>query len=154
MALPDDWATQGAWLGRYGKYWNVLFASVSPDDYEWGSGYGAAEGADKKPSYWIQIGSNHKSEDSVRRWIHWNKTRWERSLEIPNPHLHARVFYGYNDWPDDRRQSEADDHGEAYPMSLDGPDLYASIQIPEGQYILSLYDINKDGLDGFNRARD
>ena len=154
VALPDDWTTQGAWLGRYGKYWAVLFASVSPNDYEWGSGYGDVEDADKKPDYWIRIGPNHAPGDSVRRWIHWNKTRRKTSLEIPNPHLHARVFYGFNDWPADRRQSEADDHGEVYPMTLDGPDLYASIQVPDGQYVLSLYNNNKDAEFGTARARD
>ena len=61
VPLPDDWTTQGAWLGRYGKYWAVLFASVVPDDYEWGSGYG--EGRRQKA---VLLGANW-AESCARR---------------------------------------------------------------------------------------
>lgn len=152
VPLPDDWTTQGAWLGRYGKYWAVLFASIIHDDYQWGSGYG--EGADKRPSYWIQIGPNRTPSDKVRRWLHWVKTQRQRSLEIPNPQVSFYGLSGSDDRINDRRQSEADDHGEVYPATLDGPDLYCSVQVPPGQYVLSLYNTNKDGESAENRNRD
>ena len=152
VPLPDDWTTQGAWLGRYGKYWGVLFGSILHDDYQWGSGYG--EDADKKPSYWIQIGQNHRPGDKVRRWMHWRATSRQSSLEIPYPDFRARVARGATNSLNDRRQTEADDHGETYPATLDGPDVYASVQVPGGQYVLSLYNTNKDGESIENRNRD
>ena len=51
-------------------------------------------------------------------------------------------------------KTEADDHGEVYPATMDGPDIYASIQVPLGQYVLSLYNTNKDGESDLNRNRD
>lgn len=53
-----------------------------------------------------------------------------------------------------RRQAEWDDHGETYPLEFEGPDLWVSIEVEEGTWRLSSYFFNKDGHDGFNRARD
>ena len=53
-----------------------------------------------------------------------------------------------------RRQSEWDDHGESYPRSHEGPDLYCNLSIPPGVFYLSLYGFNKDGHGGVNRSRD
>jgi hypothetical protein len=60
----------------------------------------------------------------------------------------------YNPVPGYRRQAEWDDHGETYPMTHDGPDVWASVEVPDGVYRLSLYFFNKDGHDGMNRFRD
>ncbi len=38
VALPDDWRTQGDWLGRYGRYWACCCAICSPQNYVWGMG--------------------------------------------------------------------------------------------------------------------
>jgi hypothetical protein len=36
VPLPDDWRTEGNWLGRYGKYWMCLFAArESVGDIVW-----------------------------------------------------------------------------------------------------------------------
>ncbi len=39
-------------------------------------------------------------------------------------------------------------------MDWDGPHVYASLQVPPGWFVLSLYDFNKDGHMGYNRWRD
>ncbi len=87
-----------------------------------------------------QIGIHYKNPDSIRRWIHWIKTDKHRTLY--NPDL------GY------RRQAEWDDHGEAYPMTFEGPDLWVSLEVPEGTWRVSSYFFNKDGHTGSNRARN
>ena len=150
--LPDDWTTQGTWLGRYGRYWACLSAMISPYDYIWGAGNGL--------EYAAQIGPDAVPDDVLRYWIHWLYTADERSLELPNIYLQSRVAKGYVNWSDDpdkqeyRRQSEWDDHGEAYPLTKDGLGVYVTLKIPPGDYVLSLFNRNKDGHDGFNRARD
>ena len=39
-------------------------------------------------------------------------------------------------------------------MSMDGPDLYCTLKVPQGLYDLSLYNFNKDGHESANRLRD
>ena len=154
VALEDDWKTQGQWVGRYGRYWVVLCANwsqafkgyhVEMNDV-WGAGWGVR--------YDARIGPNCDRGDSLRHWIHWLYTKDNRSLEMSPTYLHSRVLSNYTTWDVDRRQSEWDDHGEAYPMSKDGPHLYCSLEVPQGLFYLSLYDFNKDGHTGNNRFRD
>lgn len=153
VALPDDWTTQDDWRGRYGKYWANLNAMLAPNDYVWGAG--------KETIYYApQIGTNAAKDDALRYWVHWLYTDNCRSLEMPTIYFHSRLLKKLTDWPDDlekqkhRRQSEWDDHGEAYPMSQDGPNVNVTLSIPPGLFYLSLYNHNKDGHSGFNRARD
>jgi hypothetical protein len=86
------------------------------------------------------IGPNRTKDDGLRHWVHWVKTDNPRSLYDP--------VIGY------RRQAEWDDHGEAYPLAHEGPDLWISVKLPDGIYRVSLYFFNKDGHDGMNRCRD
>ena len=146
VALEDDWKTEGEWQGRYGRYWIVLCANWSPNNDVWGAGWDV--------QYDARIGPNHVGGDSMRYWIHWLATSENRSLEMSPTYLHSRVLKGYTTWDMNRRQSEWDDHGEAYSMSMDGPHLYCSLIVPAGLFYLSLYDFNKDGHDGANRYRD
>ncbi|MDR2642756.1 MAG: hypothetical protein LBC74_08170, partial [Planctomycetaceae bacterium] len=82
-----------------------------------------------------------EKDDVIRRWIHWAKTDNPKTLYDP--------YYGY------RRQAEWDDHGEAYPWSLDGPDIWYLLRIREpGTYKIGMYFFNKDGHNGNNRMRD
>jgi len=147
ISIEDDWRTQGDWLGRYGRYWACLSAICSPNDYLWGAGW-------EPVHYAAQIGPHHTKGDSIRYWVHWLYTTNPRSLEMPPTYLHSRVVKGLTTWIQNRRQAEWDDHGEAYPMTHEGPDLYCTLKIPEGRYFLSLYDFNKDGHNGANRFRD
>jgi len=73
---------------------------------------------------------------------------------MPPVYLDSRIKRGLTTKGQDRRQAEWDDHGEAYPFELAGPDLYCNLDIPDGQHILSFYDLNKDAHEGSNRYRD
>ncbi len=146
--LPDDWTTQGDWLGRYGRYWADLCAMISPKDLIWG--------AQPQPiEYKWNLGPNSTDDDSTRYWIHWLQTDNRRALEQPPMYGDSRLVKGYAENEKLlRRQSEVDDHGEAYPLTQDGPHLRCVLKVPEGNWMLSLYNHNKDGHGGFNRARD
>ena len=146
IALDDDWNTRGDWIGRYGKYWANLCAMISPEDYIWGAGQ-------KRIRYFSQIGANAPN-DAVRYWVHWLQVDNPNSLEIPLPYMHSRVLKGYATWKDNRRQAEQDDHGENYPYEKDGPHVYMTMDVPPGDWQLSLYNTNKDGDGGDNRKRD
>ena len=146
-ALDDDWRTQGDWLGRYGRYWACLCAMASPHNYYWGGGWELVRCA-------TLLGPNRTSGDALRYWVQWLYTKDPRSLELPSVYLDTRVQRKLTTWDDNRREAEVDDHGETYPMAMDGPHVYATLTVPPGLYFLSLYDMNKDGHDGSNRFRD
>lgn len=128
----EDWRTQGDWMGRYGRQRTILCAAQSPLDNSFGF----------DPAYRIHgfIGPHFKGNDSLRHWVHWIKTDNGRTLYNP--------VVGY------RRQAEWDDHGEAYPRTFAGPDVWVRVQVPAGLHRLSLHFFNKDGHTGFNRMRD
>ncbi len=133
LVLGGDWRTQGDWVGRYGRRKALLSATSAPFD---------ADFVVKSPFVDIvgELGPHHEEDDSIRRWIQWIKTDNPRTLYHPQ--------LGY------RRQAEWDDHGEAYPLTFQGPDLWATIEVPAGIYRLTSYFFNKDGHGGVNRARD
>ncbi len=145
--VGEDWRTQGDWLGRYGRYQAMLAAMVAPRDYVWGAGAVPVR-------YTVQIGLNATSDDSARSWVHWLYTDARSSLEMPAMYLQSRVAQGLADGSRPRRQAEWDDHGEAYPMSHDGPHLYCRLALPTGLFAISLYFVNKDGDIGQNAHRD
>jgi len=148
-ALANDWQTQGNWLGRYGRYWATLAAFFHPifEDYVWGAGWEPID-------YRLTMGSSHSPGDSLRYWMQWRYTDNPRVLEMPAAYTSSRVQKHYTTWNQDRRETEVDDHGEDYPPNMNGPNIYATLTVPEGLYYLSLYDFNKDGHDGDNRNRD
>ena len=147
VALADDWRTQGAWLGRYGRYWSCCAAMCSPSDYVWGAG-------SEPVAYVTRIGPHCTADDALRYWVQWLQTAEPRSLEMPPTYLHSRVIKGLTTWDKNRRQAEWDDHSESYPTFHEGPDIYCTLKVPEGLFYLSLYDFNKDGHAGCNRLRD
>ena len=147
LALPDDWRTQGAWLGRYGCYWACLFACDSPEDYVWAPGPIPLDHRDA-------IGPHGPKGDSVRFWVQWLATSNPHVLELPEVYLDSRVVKGLTTWKVDRREAEIDDNGEAIPTTFQGPDLYVLLRVPPGRYTLSLYLFNKDGHYGANMNRD
>jgi len=146
IPLADDWRTEGQWTGRYGRFWIVLCANWSPKDDVWGAGWDVM--------YDARMGLNHASGDSLRYWVHWLATKDNRCLEMSPTYLHSRVLKKLTTWDVNRRESEWDDHGEAYPMSKDGPHIYCSLSIPEGLFYLSLYEIDPNGHDNTTRFRD
>jgi len=147
VRLDDDWLTKGDCLGRYGRYWGCWCAICAPFSYVWGAGSEHVE-------YSQCIGPRFQKGDAIRNWVHWLYTHNLNSLEMPPTYCHSCVVNGYMTADYTRRQAEWDDHGETYPMSVDGPSLYCTLRIPRGLYCLSLYNFNKDGHDGPNRYRD
>jgi hypothetical protein len=130
----EDWKTQGDWYGRITSEFGILCAMDAPFNHNvyWpGSPYVV------RPF----IGPNYPKEDILRFWLHWRRTSDRRSL--------WNVFYAF------RRQAEWDDHGEVYPWTMDGPDLWYLLHINHpGVFQVSMYFFNKDGHDGSNRMRD
>ena len=144
--LDEDWITQGDWLGRYGRYNAVLAAMVSPGNLHWGAGNHPLQ-------YRLQIDPREKG-NALRYWVHWLQTDNRRALEMPPLYFQSRLKLGLTDGDNYRRQSEVDDNGESYPLTKEGPDIYATVRIPKGLYYLSFYNHNKDGHDDQNRMRD
>jgi hypothetical protein len=130
----EDWKTQGDWLGRTAKNWAIMCAVASPLDHDI---------VFTVEYYTVNsfIGPNATPDDTIRRWVHWEKT--------DNPKVLWNPLNGY------RRQAEWDDHGEAYPMTKDGPDNWYLLEIKhDGAFQHGMYFFNKDGHDGHNRMRD
>ena len=131
----EDWKTQGDWMGRYGRDWALLCGTASPFDHP-------VNFSCEYFCVYPTIGPHHPGQkDALRRWVHWIKTDNPRSLWNP--------YNGY------RRQAEWDDHGEEFPLSIDGPDLWYLLEVKhEGVFRVGMYFFNKDGQDGRNRLRD
>ncbi len=132
--LGEDWRTLGDWVGRYGRQYAVLCAIASPMDqiYTWDSNY-EVQG---------QLGPHHTPDDALRHWLQPGMVNTPRLASLYSP------VNGF------RAQAEWDDHGETYPQTFEGPDVWVSVKVPEGTYRVSLYDTNKDGHDGDNSLRD
>jgi hypothetical protein len=181
LVLPDDWSTQGQWPGRYGRRFYIMCGMSGRWDYT-GQGHGFAlripgrNGQLQKippleaVSYKAFIGENAQPGDGLRAWIHWatvplvppeNNEKREaaealsptaaRSWEARDvPRVLMNPVTGL------RRQSDYDDHAEAYQpwFFRRGPNLYVQIDVPSGPHIISFYFMNKDGDQHVNRFRD
>lgn len=130
--IGPDWATQGDWMGRYGRLYAVLCAGNSPLNHVVSRG---------QPVTVVEsIGPHASRNDALRNWIH--------SLSTDN------VSALWNPYVGRRRQADWDDHGENYALEHEGPDLWIRVKLPEGTHQVSLYFYNKDGRSGTNRLRD
>jgi sugar lactone lactonase YvrE len=134
--LGEDWVTEGDWVGRYGRQSAVL-AGVNGEEN--------APLLNTPPHLGLYnasetIGPQHAAGDVVRHWVHWLKTDNAKTLYDPE--------LGY------RRQAEWDDHGEVYPRTQDGPNLWITVEVPAGAQRVSLYFFDKDGHDTTARYRD
>jgi hypothetical protein len=148
-AMSDDWQTQGDWLGRYGRYWAIL-CGMDGQDYLWGAGRIAVGRA----NYAVTIGPNHDKGDTNRYWVANLYSKERRILELPPVYLDSRIRRGMTKPELNRRDSQWDDHGEAYAYTYDGPHLYTTLKIPEGKFCLSIYQVNSNGHAGEGRYRD
>jgi len=130
--LGEDWRTWGDWVGRYGRRYAILCATQSPasDEFISGSFYGA-DG---------DIGLHHRKGDVLRSFL--------AIIQTDNPKVLYDPILGY------RREAEWDDHGETYPKTDQGPDIWVTINVPEGVHRATLYFYNKDAHEGDNRFRD
>ncbi|NNM85540.1 MAG: hypothetical protein HKL96_07275 [Phycisphaerales bacterium] len=133
--LRNDWRTQGDWVGRYGRQYGILCAAHFDLSFRVVSGNYAA-------NVDAVCGPHHRNPfESMREWETAADTHNPRSLYIPQ--------LGY------RRQTNWDDHGESYPTTFQGPDLWVRLHLhTSGLYRLSLYLYNKDGHSGSDRQRD
>ncbi len=130
--LGEDWRTWGDWVGRYGRRYAILCATQSPASDEFVSdGFYKADG---------DIGLHHRKDDELRSFI--------QTVQTDNPKVLYDPILSY------RREAEWDDHGETYPQTDQGPDIWVTINVPEGVHRATLYFYNKDGHDGDNRFRD
>jgi|GEM_PF-5099659 len=146
--LPDDWITEGDWLGRYGGYWAVLAATVAPSDYVWGA---APHGV----QYCAQMGPHHTDGDSLRYWVEWLYSDQRRVMELPGPYLQSRILRNATTADMSRRESEWDDHAEAYDRCWSGLNVYITVAVPPGLFRLSTYHLDKDGhIELNNVSRD
>ena len=135
--LGEDWQTKGDWPRRYGNR-HVMLCAMNAPISNWtqdSSPYGR---------YKIdgRIGPHFKGTDDLRHWVHWIRPDNNVNCLFAPTTAH-------------RTQAEWDDHGEAYPRSFDGPDVWMAVDVPfPGPHRLSLYFYNKDGHSGANRIRD
>ena len=144
--LEDDWRTQGDWVGRRGCNYCVLCAYDAP----WENQYFRLDDRPGGSGCRGQTGPNGVKGESLRHWVHWAATGNRRTLYAPYEAI--------------RRQAEWDDHGEVYPQSQEGPDIWIwlTLPLPEPRmapptlpyYRISLYFFNKDGHSGAGRFRD
>ncbi len=132
--LRNDWTTQGDWTARYGREYALLCsANFDLDFHVIARNYGE--------EVYGMVGPHHRKFESLREWEQWADTDDPRSLYIPQ--------IGH------RRCTICDDHGETYPTTFQGPDVWDRVHLNNpGLYRLSLYLFNKDGHDGTNRQRD
>ncbi len=150
VPLPDDWRTEGNWLGRYGKYWMCMFGADHSDEVAW-------EPMENSLRVVALMGPHHRRSDVIRRWMQPPFfTRDVRALLIPpiycqiDHYLHPRRCPAVGT----RAMSEVDDHGETYPTWWQGPDVNLLFTIPKGLFVLSLYEWNYNGHEGANGLRD
>jgi hypothetical protein len=130
--LGEDWRTWDDWVGRYGRRYAILAATQSPASDEFISDpYYEADG---------DIGLHHRKDDVLRSFL--------AIIQTDNPKVLYDPILGY------RREAEWDDHGETYPKTDQGPDIWVTINVPEGVHRAILYFYNKDAHEGDNRFRD
>jgi hypothetical protein len=146
VTLDDDWRTAGDWTGRYGRY-SAYFCASSFPELIWNPGPTLID-------YHPSINSAFANRDALRHWVQWQYTTNPNSLELQSVYLDSRVVQHLTRRKINRRQSEWDDHGESYPIKIEGPNVYCRITIPAGTFRLSLYDFNKDGHYSLMRFRD
>ncbi len=132
--LGEDWRTLGDWTGRYGWQSGKLCSVACPDDHPTGW------------NFHIQIdphmGAHHQPGDSLRHFINSARVKTE------DPRCPYSTVVGY------RRIGEWDDHGEAYSMTYDGPDVWIKFGLPDGVFRISVYFCNYNGQSGANGWRD
>ena len=143
--LGEDRATRGDWLGRYGNECFVLCAMESPRDVVGGrllpkrrwkeskTGFAATSPVwtDWKGEFFYEVETGDPKE-SVRHWIPIDELVTDDPRALRNP-LEGR-----------RQYASWDDHGETHPFDGKGPDLIATLEIPEGLHRLTLYFIDWD----------
>jgi hypothetical protein len=129
--LGDDWETTGDWIGRYGTRHADIMGYRTNIHAE--SGYRVA----------ITVGPYRQSYAYSYRTDASKDANQGRGLLDPQQMTH--VFTENNDGSYNRG-----DH----PRTVEGPDLFLAVTVPEGVHRISLYFHNFDGHKGNNIYRD
>ena len=143
--LGDDWATQGDWVGRYGRAHATLAAMEGGSREEFQRVTQTENhvfvGA---PGYVVRAQTGPRRKTGLVSWVTFANTQIPASLFDP--------LLGH------RRQAEWIDMSNSfvglYPWAYDGPDIWLSVQVPDGLHRASLYFHNKDGQSNTDRFRD
>ena len=88
------------------------------------------------------MGAHHEADDSLRHWIAAERVKTD------DPRCPYSTVVGY------RRIGEWDDHGEAYPMTYAGPDVWIAVGLPDGVFRVSVYFCNYNGHGSGEQTRD
>ena len=127
--IGEDWTTGGDWVGRLGRQLAIMGAF---QDFRNSDAYNAT----------IITGGHY-------------------GIDGPYTHTHAadvksvRALYGLTSGR--RAESETNDGSfsdELAATTLEGPDLWVKVNIPEGPHRVSLYMLNPDGQTSRNALRD
>ena len=143
--LGDDWATQGDWVGRYGRGHATLAAMEGGSREEFQrltqTENHVFQGA---PGYSVNAQVGPRNKTGLAPWVTFANTQIPASLFDP--------LLGH------RRQAEWIDMSNSfvglYPWAYDGPDIWLSVRVPAGLHRASLYFHNKDGQSNTDRFRD
>lgn len=138
----EDWHTVGNWCGHYGNDCAILCGSNG----KFGSvAFMSSNVTDNTTTQHLKIaarmGCHKNDQDGLRHWIHW--------LDAPG---NQNVLWELRTCH--RLEAEWDDHGEAYPRTHDGPDVWVAISLPKGIHAVSLYFFNPNGKNASESNRD
>lgn len=170
IPLPDDWSTQGDWIGNYGGLRGVLCAAQSPNSIYVGTNeprvrYANMIGPHRRT---VKFQANetiwnreYEGPDALRYWIWEHFTTDRRALQLPPDYVKEWMTGQLpmskqlaSSRASHRRPCGVDDHAEVYPITYDGPSVQVAIEVPAGIYQVAMYFLNYDGHGGSNRVRD
>ena len=126
--LGEDWRSQGDWTGRYGWQDGKLCSASAPFDHPTGWSW--------RINIDPHMGAHHQPGDSLRYFINSARVKTE------DPRCPYSTVVGH------RRIGEWDDHGEAYPVTYEGPDVWIKVGLPDGVFRVSVYFCNYNGNTG------
>jgi len=142
--LGDDWATQGDWVGRYGRGQATLAAMDGGNREQFTR---LSRGTDhvlvNTPGYAVSARNGPHDKMGIEPWVTWANPQTRNALYDP--------LVGH------RRHAEWTDVSNflnLYPWAWEGPDVWVTVKVPAGVHRVSLYCYNKDGQNGANRFRD
>ena len=119
VALPDDSATRGDWIGTYGTHFYILGGARSRRALRGG----------EPVDFSVRTGD---AEEKARGWFSSMPTAGNRS-----------VLLEPSGWK--RTAACFDDHGEVRPLG-EGPDLHIGLSLPSGPCLVSLYFFEIDWI--------
>jgi hypothetical protein len=130
--LGEDWATQGDWVGRYGRQHTQVCGFFGGRQSGDGAGYSAN----------FVTGPHHPNANVFGAIAGYN---------VKDIHSLWDLNRG------SRTQSEFNDGSFTvgnFPFTVEGPDLWVSFTVPEGPHRVSLYFYSSDNHKGNNSFRD